>query len=584
MTQNTTIKLKHNKYMSPELHLRQFQHQAIWFLINRTSALLALPTGTGKTITAFSTFSYLKDTFPKLKLVYITEKPLIQQTISQDLPTYFPTLTHTHIYDNTKQERLSIYDDFIHNRDILVTGYASVRVDFEALGQALSKINFNYVVIMDEATNFKTPTAEISKCIKKLCKASKRSYAMTATPASSGLYDVFNIMSNIGSSPYESKAEFDRLHCEYKNQKMFFFRAADKKFMAIGTPTKDNRAQQCFVSLRNKLKLSGAVKLLAKPTVGQFDILSEQNASFKWTVPNALTTRANIGILNNNKKIFINVSIFDDRQQTGYKNLKLFRKASENIMFVRAKKDIAKELPPMTISYRYCEEDKETKQAIKKLYESEKYAASQIEICSVTPQVYDDTIPTDFISDKVKQLIHFIQNDIPTEKILIFYPYTQATRIIRDQLNKALNTKISYATGEGQDNTKEVQEFLSDPEKQVLLGTRTILKGLNIQAIDYIAVLQSPYTASDTFQLWGRINRIGNTTYNPKNVIYFLNKDTRDETIIDNVTRQINHIREINPSLVEETIGLKQVSGSLSEEDAKKALETDLHNKKTMYI
>lgn len=568
--------------MKPTLKLRSFQHDAIWFLINRKSALLALPTGTGKTITAFSTYSYLKDRFKTPKLIYITEKPLIQQTISQDLPKYF-NLSYTHIYNNTKSERNIIYQDFVRNRDVLILNYHSVRIDFDTIGKYLKSIDFNFITIMDEATNIKNPNADITKCIKTLSKASKRVYAMTATPASSGLYDIFNIMQTIGTSPYKTKAEFDRMHCDFQSRKMFYFRASDRKFMAIGTPTSDNRAQQIFVSLRNKLKLSGGIKMVTRPVIGAFVVLKEQNGSFKWIVPNEVTAKSSLSITHKNKPIQIYVSIFDDRQHTGYKNLKIFRQVASDIMFVRAKKEIVNELPPITISYRYCEESIESKQTIKKLYQEQKVSSSQIEIAGNTPQVYNKDIPEDFICDKFKQLLHFIEDDIPTSKVIVYYPYTSTTNILRKYLSDNLTCKVAYATGEVKDTQSEVQKFLSDPETRVLIGTRTILKGLNIQDADYIAVLQSPYTASDTFQLWGRINRIGGN-YTPKNVVYFLNSGTRDEAITENVIQQINHIREINPSLVEDTIGLLSVSGSLSEDEAKKALDRDLETRKTLYI
>lgn len=579
----------HNKYIKDNLQLRDFQIEAVNFLISKKHALLALPTGTGKTITAFTLYANLlqeslKDhsSGKKLRLLFITEKPLIPQVISQDLPNYF-NLPFAYVYNNTKNQRILNYKQWVANKAILVINYQSLRIDFDDLGRIFKSIDFNFITILDEATNFKSPNADVSHKIKLLCKASKRAYAMTATPASSGLYDIFNIMNTIGASPYNTKAEFDRIHCDFKNNKMFYFRAMDKKFIATGRPSKDGKAQQAFVSLRNKLKLTGSVKIMNKPSVGIFKVISDHNASFQWIVPNKLVSKSALTIMHRDRPIHINVSIFDDKQRIGYKNIKVFREVSKDLMFVRAKKDIVKELPPITISYRYCQESDESKKAIKELYESDKVSASQIEIASNTPQVYCNSVIDGFICDKFQQLAHFIRDDIPNSKVLVYFPYTSATRILKEYLDSELECKVAYATGEGQDNNKQVKIFTEDPECRVLIGTRTLLKGFNIQKADYIAILQSPYTASDTFQLWGRINRIGGD-YNPKNVIYFLNEGTRDELILENVIKQINHIKEINPQLVEDTIGLLKVSGKITEEEAKKALDNDIMKRKTMYI
>lgn len=577
------FRLIHNQYMKPILRLRPFQHEAVWFLLNRTSAVLALPTGTGKTITAFSTYSYLKDTFPDLKLLYITEKPLILQTVTQDLPTYFQNLKYTYIYNNSKQERQRTIKDWALNRDILILNYHTVRIDFDTIGRALNHIDNNCIAIFDEATNFKNPEAQISKCIKLLTKATKRSYAMTATPSTSGLFDVFNICSTIGCPPYKTKAEFDRFHCDYNAVKMFYFRSGNHKAMGIGKKIPDTENVELYFSFRNKFKLSGSVKIISKPNMGYFSILNESNASFRWVVNQKLVTRSGLLLTHNNKKMSVQVSVFDNREHIGYKNVKLFKSQTDNIMFVRSKKEVAKELPPVTISNVYCEEDKESKQAIIELYKSEKYAASQIEISITAPQVYCESVQQDFQSDKIKQLIHFLQNDIPNEKCIVFYPFTSATRIIKYHIDRELKINSAYCSGETKDNHAEMQRFLNDPDCRVLIGTTTILKGLNLQAIDYLVTLQLPYTSGDYLQLIGRINRIGNTS--PKFIYNFMAHDTRDEDIYKAVMEQTYLTYKFNPKLIDQGVIPDSYKGQgMTESESKDFLDKQLENRKQDYI
>ena len=575
-----------NPYADPSLQLRHFQEEAIDFLLQRNRGLLALPTGTGKTITAFSTYSYLKANNPSLKLIYVTEKGLIPQTISQDLPTYFSKLTFSHIYNNSKPQRTQIYKHWTYHTDILILNYASLRIDFTELGQCLSKLNGNFITILDEATNFKSPDAQVSNCVFKICRASKHAYAMTATPASSGLYDIFNILKAIGEPPYKTKAEFDRFHCNYDTQKMFLFNWNGVKKIGVAIEEKSKKHRTLYFSLSKSFKISEPVQLLTKPTLGSFTVLNPNKGVFRWIVPANTKTYASLLALVGDKKMHCRVSIFDNIQHIGYKNLKSFRMLTERTMFVRSKKEIATELPALNVSYHPCTESEEVRATIAKLYASEKYSASQIEIALTTPQVYNPALPVDYISDKVAQLIYWLKNDIPNEKCIVYFPYTQATAIIVDLLKKHLNTNIAYICGETTDHAEQIDAFLNTDTTRILVGTATILKGLNLQSVDYIATLQKPYVFSNYQQLCGRINRIGGNN-NPKFITNFITQGTRDEDISEVVLKQATLIQELNPKLVEEGIipkTHKPTGKGLTESEARKELDLLLESRRDSYL
>lgn len=571
-----------NQYVKPHLSLRDFQRQAVEFLLSKKVALLALPTGTGKTITALTTYCNLLKNNPKLKLIYITEKPLIRQLVEQDLSNYF-NLTHSFVYNNTKPQRIEIYNTFAQYSNVLVVNYASIRQDFNDIGAILQKNNLDFITIYDEATNFRTPTTQIAKNIMLLCKASQRAYAMTATPASRSLIDIYNILDTLGMPPYSSKAEFERIHANYTLKKMFLFRAGTLKAVAIARPSEDGKTHTAFVSLRNKFKLQGNVKLLTKSILGQFKIINENNASFSWSVKPETYAKVTLLMLVNGRKLAVQVSIFDEKSSVGYKNLKLFTQTTKDSLFVRGKHEIVKELPPLTITTHYTDECEKAKDAIKYLYQKEQFSASQIEIATNTPQVYLENIPPLYKSDKIQRVIDFIKNDLQTEKVIIYYPYTQTLQVLKNILAKEFETQIAYYTGEVKDSQKQIEMFLNDANCQILLATNTILRGHNIQSVNHIIALQPPYTAENVIQLVGRINRIGGT-YEPKFLHYFLNQGTRDEDIYTSLNAQLKHIKQINPQFIEDGLIHENSEMQMSEAQAKIYLDNQLRQRKTIYV
>lgn len=569
-------------YIKPNLTLRDFQKDAIAFLTSRNKSMCALPTGTGKTIVSFSSYAKHKAKNPNLKLIYITEKPLIRQTISQDLPKYF-NFSFTYIYNNTKQERVERYKAWLKLHDVIVLNYSSLRIDFDVLGQVFSKVEgLELMVVYDEATNFKNPNAQITDCVKKLSKVAKFVIALTATPASRGLADIFNLMLTLGIAPYQNIIVFNKLHAVMSAKKMFLFKCGDRKVMAIGKPMEKEDAQICYVNFKKSFKLEGSVKIMTRPTTGIFTILDENKGTISWALYNEIYTRATILLLNGTQKLSVVASVFNEVQHTGYKNLKLFRERTKDRLFVRAKREIVKELPPVTVSVRYCDEDEQSIKAVKEVYKTDKYSASQIEIAQLTPQAVLEIDPY-YKTDKIQRVVDFIKNDLQTEKVIIYFPFTTATDALKLILEEELGQEVAYCYGGNKDNNAELTKFLNTKEIQVLIGTNTILKGLNIQAVNHIITLQPPYTAEQYIQLIGRVNRIGGD-YSPKFITHFVCENTRDVDIMQSLNGQLTHIAKINPKFVEDGLLPQTEAQDMTEEQAKAFLDNQLETRKTMYL
>lgn len=574
--------------MKSNLELRPFQEHCIWQMINAKRGLIALPTGTGKTITSLSIYTYFKHKIPSLKLLYITDKTLIKQTYSQDLFTYFKGLKANYVYDNNKQERKQIYSQWVHYNDILIINYHTLRTDFELFGHILRDIDRNFITILDEATAFKNTTSQINQCVSKLTRASRRTYALTATPGTSGLYDIFNILTAIQLSPYKNHYEFEYKHCDFQATKMILFKSGSTKRVSIPQPEKGSTTTvTAYFSLRKAFKINKPMKIMSKPNVGWFSILNDANGSFRWRIPNQLTTKTNITALAGSEKLFISASIFDNKVFNKYKNIKLFKEKTSEYMFIRSKKDIASELPPVNVIYRYCDETDEVKRAVKKIYESEKYSASQVEIATMAPQAYsNEFIDTEPLSGKMASLLYYLENDIPNEKCIIFFPYTKATDIIKRTLQDHFHQDVIYVHGQTPDRDGELQKFLSSDRIRFLVGTATILKGLNLQQIDNIAVLHPTYTFGNYLQLIGRINRLGGTN-NTKTIVHFITRGTRDEDMLESILQQGVVTYKFDKRLVDDGVipeKYLQNKNGMTEQQAKEYLDKQLEARRANYF
>ena len=574
-----------NDYIKDNLALRDFQKEVISMFLKQNKGLIVLPTGTGKTITAFTLFSLYKGSQCDLKLIYITEKPLIEQTISQDLPNYF-NLKFGYVYNHSKKERLSIYKSFTKSQDALIINYASLRIDFQEVGNILQATNKNIMVVLDEATAFKNETTQISKCVKMLCRAVNHSYAMTATPSATGLYNIYTILQHINCAPYKSKYEFEKNHCDFTLKKLFLVQCNGRKKLAFGMDVKEHRDfVVCHFSLKKSFKITGEIKILSRPVMGHFKVTSSTNGSFSWYIKKDLLTKVSLAILINGKKTTMQISVFNDVSNLTYKNIKQFKEITQKYMFIKSKKEIANELPAITLTYNTLNVDKETEHTIKQLYTNKvNVTANQVEIALITPQVYNETLKKGYINSKMQQLIDYLQNDIQDEKVLIYFPYTQAGDIIKNILEKELKTDVCYITGTSQDNNARIETFLQDDKQRIMLGTSTILKGLNLQKIDYIVALQLPYTFANYQQLAGRINRIGATSQK-KVLNCILTKGQRDEAIFDVVMAQTKLTYEFNNKLVDEGLLIKNKAiKGLTEQEALKSLDNQLTSQRERYI
>lgn len=219
-------------------------------------------------------------------------------------------------------------------------------------------------------------------------------------------------------------------------------------------------------------------------------------------------------------------------------------------MLRRTKEEVAKDLPPLTVSLHYCEMEPEQK----KLYEKEKSAARNLlldNFQSDNPQFQVVVLQT---LTKLRQLVNhpkLIQPDFDKEsgkftevleqwdvirrsghKALIFSSFVKYLDLFRKDF-EAKNQAFSWLVGDltQKQRQAEIEKFQeNDAVQSFLISIKSGGAGLNLTAADYVFILDPWWNPFTEQQAIARAHRIGQD----KNVIAlkFITKDSIEEKIL----------------------------------------------------
>ncbi|HOZ13296.1 MAG TPA: DEAD/DEAH box helicase [Tenuifilaceae bacterium] len=221
----------------------------------------------------------------------------------------------------------------------------------------------------------------------------------------------------------------------------------------------------------------------------------------------------------------------------------------EPLILRRTKEQVAKDLPPLTEQIIYCD----MSDAQQEVYEKEKsmirnsiiesIEQAGVEKSSISiltglmrlrqianhPALLDDYATLD--SGKFDEVTRSIENIIAEKhKILVFSSFVKHLEQVEVYLKQA-NIGYEMLTGETANRGKIVEEFQSNPAKQVfLISLKAGGVGLNLTAADYVFILDPWWNPAAEMQATSRAHRIGQQ----KNVfVYrFISINTVEEKIL----------------------------------------------------
>ncbi len=172
----------------------------------------------------------------------------------------------------------------------------------------------------------------------------------------------------------------------------------------------------------------------------------------------------------------------------------------------------------------------------------------------------------------------------PRRKIIVFSYFRRTLRYLDEQLRRAgMATRLIHGDVSIEDRETRVEEFLSEPEVNVLLSSEVGGEGLDLQRASVIVNYDLPWNPMVVEQRIGRIDRIGQTEKRLI-IVNLISDDTIEERIL---LRLYNRIGVFQGSIgeIEEILGPAEVTqlmiaalrGELSEAELEQQVEQTAH-------
>lgn len=171
--------------------LHGYQHRAVGFITSRASCALWCEMGLGKTVITLTALADMFDRFEIGRVLIIAPLRVARHTWPEEIARWSHTrhLTHALILGNWGQRvRALAGDEDIHiiNRENVTWLVEHQTIDRGTI------LEWPYdMVVVDEASSFKSPKSQRFKALKKTLPRIERLVELTGTPACNGLLDIW---------------------------------------------------------------------------------------------------------------------------------------------------------------------------------------------------------------------------------------------------------------------------------------------------------------------------------------------------------------------------------------------------------
>lgn len=575
------------KYHKDGFKYYSFQPEAIKFLVDKDKAILALPTGTGKTLVSIGVYACLKEKDEDLKLIFVTDKSVIRQT-DKSIAKYM-TLKSTYIYGDVKSKRRQIYSDFIDNKDVLILNYAMLRTDVEEFEEIYSKIGGDrLVLIFDEANNLAGLTSKIHLIARNMCESVRNAYFLTATVSKGKLEDYYNLLLCLGINEedvYTFREEYGnfgigvRATFQIGNRKIGYSSARkDAKKYTIRFGLKDLKPKGKFVCVN---------KSSSRNVYNNCIVLDLPKEKWEDREPRYIRTRVEV-VDESNKVYLIQVGINSYYTLLGYKNVRKFADKYKGVIYSKSKRWIVdnmedSELPDFTRMMYYVDEDKETKRAIGRLYKESDMEPNHAQLNIVLCMPHYVEGEKEHINNKIKELLYTIENRIGEDEQAIIY--NSSKRVI-NFVYDVLKDKYSCSRITGdivKDREEEKMRFINGESKIMLITDAGGVGVDGLQVCNNIIFLGMPTTGGQLAQICGRISRI-NTTHNKLLLHFIITEKTFDEDKYVAVMSQVRLMSILDENSVDGGLLDEDITVSRTEEESDIFIREKIMSRKSQYI
>lgn len=462
------------------LNLRQYQIQMVHHLCRMPKFICGDAVGLGKTIEAIAAAAWIKERFPKAKIVILATKSTTWQW--HDEITRFSFLRPYVLEDTYKgmsgqNARMAQMMTFLEGdkKDVLICKYSSligkrrivedkdgnkhkelVSQEIKAFNTIFKQHGDNIILITDECQKYKTPGTSIRKLVMALARHTGKTWALSATVIKNGLDEFYNIAYAIGIRPLGDLADFAENYCNFYDQ-------------YIG----NGRTIPVLSGYKNVVKFKEQLRPF---------FLGRSQKQVKEPLP-VLST------------LFHPIDL-DDKQR------KLLLEDIPNGSF---------QLPPAVIK------------VAGEIFEKERDASNQMTMLSIQQLVanhwalIDRNNQKDFLtttlSPKEEALLDMLDGDFRGEKVIVFTKYRSWIDRLEwltknGHLTKRNFLRITGAESEKQRNENKALFQMPDSDYDLIVINSAGIEGINLQQAAHMICLDLPWSWGDLIQLVGRMVRM----------------------------------------------------------------------------
>lgn len=245
----------------------------------------------------------------------------------------------------------------------------------------------------------------------------------------------------------------------------------------------------------------------------------------------------------------------------GYRNDQIarFREKIDPYFLARAKFDVAKELPVLTIREHKCgmtrEQEAKYREALAGLLEKDQ-TEEEVETTKLTALIYcqqivdhPELVECDGDSHKMDELFDLLtEGDFADEKVIVFSRFRKMVDKLEEVArSKRYKLKTVRVTGnEDEDQRKEAMRRFQDPNSDVRVCwiTEAAKEGINLQAAKALIFYDSPWSAGDYIQVLGRMIRIG-SKHDRCYAIHMVARGTIDVRVMGVLRKKMQLIEQV---------------------------------------
>lgn len=246
---------------------------------------------------------------------------------------------------------------------------------------------------------------------------------------------------------------------------------------------------------------------------------------------------------------------YKNKQIVGSKNLVQLHSQIKDWMLRRHKRDVLKDLPPVTVNNYYITlspEERETYELIRntlkqgyRRYRAHEQTPGEVltqltylrECCDHRQLVTDERCPGSKLAELRK-----ILDDVDT-KVVVFTEYERMLHLIEGTLYGDVRFESLYGALTDRERTEAMNTFTSDPLSKVFLSTEAGGLGVNLQAASTLINYELPWNPARLQQRIGRLHRIGQQ--DTVTVINLVVKDSIEERVLKVIDEKSNLFRNI---------------------------------------